>query len=578
VPRFDSPACFAAILGGREHGHWQLAPAAPSVPVRRRYRGDTLVLETDYEGAGGAVTVVDAMPPPDGRGVRVVRVVIGRGGRIPMRMRLAARFGYGLHAPMVERADGDLVATCGPDTLRLSAPVQLATRGGTVMASFTVTGHQRVPFVLTWLPSHEPAPPRPDAEQLVAGCERWWQGWAGRCTYDGEWRPAVMRSLLTLKALTYAPTGGIIAAPTTSLPEAIGGTRNWDYRYCWLRDAALTLTALHDTGYTQEALAWRAWLLRAAAGDPEDLQIVYGPAGERQLPEWEASWLPGHHGSGPVRIGNAAASQFQLDVYGEIADSQYALVLGNGFGPGQQQMIRRMLEVLETAWPQPDEGIWEIRGQRRHFTYSKVMAWAAFDRALRLAELTGLEGPYQRWGTLRDQIHADVCRNGFDPQRNAFVQSYGSPELDASLLRLPRVGFLPATDPRITGTVAAIRRELSAGDGLILRYSPGAQGPVDGLAEGEGAFLACSFWLADSLAAAGQHDQARTLFEQLLTLRNDVGLLAEEYDSGRQQLTGNFPQALSHLALINTALLLSQKKPPAPSPARPLPALKKEES
>ena len=559
LPRFDSPACFAAILGSSEHGRWLLAPAAEPVAVRRRYRGDTLVLETEYEGREGAVTVVDAMPIADGRSVSIVREVVGRGGRVPMQMELAPRFGYGRYSPVLAQAGGDLLAVCGPDTLRLSAPVDVESREGTARATFTVTGRQRVPFVLTWFPSREPAPPRAEPDALVSGCERWWQAWAARCTYDGEWRPAVIRSLLTLKALIYAPAGGMVAAPTTSLPERISGTRNWDYRYCWLRDAALTLTVLHDAGYPQEALAWRDWLLRAVAADPGGLQIVYGPAGERHLPEQQATWLPGHHGSAPVRIGNAAAGQFQLDVYGEVADAQYSLVLGNGFADGQQHVIRQVLAVLEQAWRQPDEGIWEIRGPRRHFTYSKVMAWAAFDRAVKLAGLTGLNGPHHRWRALRDEIHAEVCRHGFDPDRNSFVQSYGSRELDASLLRLPAVGFLPATDPRVTATVAAIRDELSAGDGLILRYSPQAQGPVDGLHEREGAFLACSFWLADALSLTGRPDEARRLFERSLTRCNDVGLLAEQYDPHRGQLTGNFPQALSHLALVNTALLLSRQ-------------------
>ncbi len=561
LPRFDSAACFAAIVGGAEHGSWQLAPAAPVISARRHYRGDTLVLETDYEGADGAVTVVDAMPPPDGGGVTLVRLVVGRGGRMPMRMEFAPRFSYGLDTPVLVRDHGDLLAISGPDALRLCTPVQLINQDGTASASFTVTGQQRVPFTLTWFPSHESPPPQRAPEDLLAGCECFWRAWAGRCTYEGPWRPAVIRSLLTLRALTYASTGGVVAAPTTSLPEAIGGTRNWDYRFCWLRDAALTLTALHTTGYTQEALAWRAWLLRAVAGDPARLQIVYGPAGERHLPEWEASWLPGHHGSAPVRIGNAAAGQFQLDVYGEIADSQYALVLEAGFEAGQRQAIHRILEFLEQAWTEPDEGIWEVRGGRRHFTYSKVMAWTAFDRAVKLTEVAGLNGPATRWRALRDQIHAEVCRNGFDRERNTFVQSYGSPELDASLLRLPAVGFLPATDPRLTGTVAAIRRELATDDGLLLRYSAQAQGAVDGVDGGEGAFLACSFWLADCLTAAGHHDQATELFERLLALGNDVGLLAEEYDPVRQQLVGNFPQAFSHLALVNTATRLSRLAP-----------------
>jgi len=499
------------------------------------------------------------MPLQDDAAVTVARIVTGKAGHVQMRMEFTPRFGYGLHQPRLERAGADLLAVCGRDTLRLSTPIELDVRDGTAVATFTVKRGERVPFVATWFPSSSPRPPSLHAEDLVTGCESWWQAWARRCTYQGEWRPAVIRSLLTLKALTYGPTGGMVAAATTSLPELIGGSRNWDYRYCWLRDAALTLSVFHDSGYPDEALAWRDWLLRAVAGAPEDLQIVYGPAGERELPEWEADWLPGHKESAPVRVGNAAVGQFQLDVYGEVAEAQYALVRRNGFAEGQPDIVRRVLSVLEQAWRQPDEGIWEVRGPKRHFTYSKVMAWTAFDRAVQLTEHTGMSGPHHRWRALRDQIHAQVCRRGFDPARQSFVQSYGSTELDASLLRLPAVGFLPPTDPRITATVSAIRRELSVGDGLLLRYSTGAQGQVDGLAGGEGAFLACSFWLADALALAGEQDQARGLFERLLMLRNDVGLLAEQYDPHRKQLTGNFPQALSHLALVNTALILSRR-------------------
>ena len=558
APRFDSPAFLAAILGGAEHGRWLLAPTAAPVASKRSYRADTLVLQTEYECSEGAVTVVDAMPIQDnGPGMTIARLVIGRGGRVPMRMEFIPRFGYGLDRPLLRQAAGDLVAVCGPDTLRLSTPIKVDAHYGAARATFTVTGRERVPFILAWLPSGGCQPPRHSAEDLIADCERWWQTWVRRCTYKGEGRPAVIRSLLTLKALIYAPTGGMVAAATTSLPELIGGSRNWDYRYCWLRDAALTFTVLHGSGYSQEALAWRDWLLRVVGNAPEELQIVYGPAGERHLPEWEAGWLPGHHGSAPVRLGNAAARQFQLDVYGEIAESQYPAVLENGFAEGQQDIVGQVLSVLEQAWQLPDEGIWEVRGPRRHFTYSKVMAWAAFDRAVKLAKRTGLAGPHERWRAMRDEIHAEVCGRGFDPVRNSFVQSYGSSELDASLLRIPAVGFLPGTDPRITATIAAVRDELAIGDGLLLRYSAGAQGSVDGLDGGEGAFLACSFWLADALALSGQHAQARELFESLLTLRNDVGLLAEQYDPRRRQLTGNFPQALSHLALVNTALLLS---------------------
>jgi GH15 family glucan-1,4-alpha-glucosidase len=557
LPRFDSPACFAALVGESKHGRWLIAPATRPRSVARHYREATLVLETEYEIEDGAVTVIDAMPPPDDRRVTVVRLVVGRRGRVPMRTELVLRFGYGLVAPLLQREGDDLVAVCGPDALRLATPVGLSDEDGTARADFSVSAGERVPFVLTSSASHEPAPPHLDPEQLVTGCEHWWRAWVERCTYEGEWREAVVRSLLTLKALSYAQTGGVIAAPTCSLPEQLGGSRNWDYRYCWLRDAAFTLTALHDAGYTEEALAWRAWLLRAVAGDPARMQIVYGPAGERHLPEWHADWLPGYEGSAPVRIGNVAATQFQLDVYGELADSQYTLVLESGFHPGQEQVVGRVLAHVETVWTQPDEGIWEVRGTRRHFTQSKVMAWVAFDRALKLAERVGLDGPVDHWRAVRDQIHADVCRNGFDADRTAFVQHYGGRELDASLLRMALVGFLPPNDDRVAGTINAIREDLSVGDGLLLRYSPAARGKVDGLHEEEGAFLACSFWLTDNLALLGRDDEACNLFERLLSLRNDVGLLAEQYDPRRQRLVGNFPQALSHLALVNTALLLS---------------------
>jgi GH15 family glucan-1,4-alpha-glucosidase len=557
LPRFDSPACFAALVGQPEHGRWLLAPGTRTLAIARGYHEATLVLETEYETEEGTVAIVDAMPPPADRRVTVVRLVVGRRGRVPMRMELALRFGYGLVTPLLQRDGDDLVAVCGPDAIRLATPVALSGEDGTARADFSVSAGERVPFVFTWSASYEPAPPHLDPEQLVTGCENWWRTWVERCTYEGEWREAVVRSLLTLKALSHRQTGGLIAAPTCSLPEQLGGRRNWDYRYCWLRDAAFTLTALNDAGYTDEALAWRAWLLRAVAGDPARMQIVYGPAGERHLPEWHADWLPGYEDSTPVRIGNAAATQFQLDVYGELADSQYTLVLESGFHPGQEQVVGRVLAQVETAWTQPDEGIWEVRGERRHFTQSKVMAWVSFDRALKLVERVGLDGPVDHWRAVRDQIHADVCRNGFDAERNTFVQYYGGRELDASLLRMAHVGFLSPNDPRVAGTVDAIREELSVGDGLLLRYSPAAQGKVDGLHEDEGAFLACSFWLVDNLALLGRHDAARSLFERLLSLRNDVGLLAEQYDPRRQRLVGNFPQALSHLALVNTALLLS---------------------
>jgi GH15 family glucan-1,4-alpha-glucosidase len=559
APRFDSPACFAALLGSAKHGRWLLTPTALPHGIQRRYRDDTLVLETDYETDGGSVRVIDTMAPvPAGQTVTLVRIVEGRSGHVSMRMDLSIRFGYGLLAPRLERVGDDLLAVSGPDALRLSTPIDVADHGGRAGAEFVVSEGQRIPFVLTWFPSHEPEPVHLDPEYIVTDSERWWGAWAERCTYDGEWREAVIRSLLTLKSLTYAPTGGIVAAPTTSLPEELGGTRNWDYRFCWLRDATFTLAALHGAGFSEEALAWRDWLLRAVAGDPAKMQIVYGPGGERHLPEWEADWLPGFADSAPVRIGNAATSQFQLDVYGEVAHSQYQLVGESGFRPGQQKIVGQVLEFLESAWSKPDQGIWEVRSQPRHFTYSKVMAWVAFDRAVKVAEQAGLEGPVERWREVRDLIHAEVCAKGFDAKRNTFVQSYGRQELDASLLRIPLVGFLPPTDPRVTGTVDAIRDELTIGNGLLLRYSPGASGEVDGVAGAEGAFLACSFWLVDALTLIGRGGDARALFEHLLTLRNDVGLLAEEYDTNLERLVGNFPQALSHLGLVNSALLLSK--------------------
>jgi GH15 family glucan-1,4-alpha-glucosidase len=558
VPRFDSPACFAALLGTQEHGQWLIAPSEDVQAVSRAYRGETLVLETDYQSEEGTVTVIDTMPPDPGTGtVTIVRMVVGRKGAVPMRMRFAVRFGYGLVPPWLERAGDDLLAVSGPDALRLSAPVELDLADGCAEAHFTVSEGDRVPLVLTWFPSHQEAPAHLDPEHLIADSERWWSDWAERCTYQGEWREAVIRSLLTLRALTHASTGGLVAAPTTSLPERLGGGRNWDYRFCWLRDATFTLAAMHAAGYADEAYAWREWLIRAIAGDPAHLQIVYGPAGERHLPEWEADWLPGYEGSGPVRIGNAAGGQFQLDVYGELADSQHRLVLERGFRPGQQQIVPRLLEFLESVWQQPDQGIWETRGQPRHFVYSKVMAWVAFDRAVTLAERSGLEGPVGHWRSMREYIHADICANGYDEDRNTFVQAYGARELDASLLRIPTVGFLPGDDPRVVGTVEAIQDELCDDNGLVMRYSPRARGEIDGIAGGEGAFLVCSFWLVDALEQIGRPKAARALFEQLLALGNDVGLLAEEFDCEQHRMIGNFPQALSHLGLVNSALVLS---------------------
>jgi GH15 family glucan-1,4-alpha-glucosidase len=563
-PRFDSGACFAALLGGPEHGCWELAPAVPPRAVRRRYRGDTLVLETEYEVEGGAVTVVDCMPPRSGV-PDVVRLVVGTRGRVPMRMRLVIRFDYGSIVPWVRRTERGIRAIAGPDTLLLTTDVGVRGEDLTTVADFTVAEGERVSFDLTWYPSHERAPAGRDAEKAVRETVEWWERWAARCTYAGPWREAVVRSLVTLKAMTYAPTGGIVAAPTTSLPEQVGGVRNWDYRFCWVRDATFTLYSLMMGGYTDEARDWREWLLRAVAGKPEQIQIMYGLAGERRLTELEVPWLPGYEGSRPVRIGNAAHRQLQLDIFGELMDALH-VARQEGLAPdGNAWRVQRELATyLETVWTEPDEGIWEMRGPRRHFTHSKVMAWVALDRLVQDAERFELPGPVDRWRALRDAIHAEVCEKGFDPGRNTFVQYYGATELDASLLMLPLVGFLPPADPRIRGTVEAIERELVR-DGFVERYP--TRPHVDGLPPGEGVFLACTFWLADNLALLGRYDDARRCFERLLGLRNDVGLLAEEYDPGRGRLLGNFPQAFSHVSLVNTACNLRQE--PGPADIRP---------
>jgi GH15 family glucan-1,4-alpha-glucosidase len=561
LPRFDSPACFAALLGDEGNGRWLLAPAGPVREVRRRYQGDTLVLETEHRTDDGVVRVVDCMPPrqqdPD-----VARVVEGVRGRVPMRMELTIRFDYGSIVPWVRRVEGALHAIAGPDSVWLRTPVEVHGENLTTVAEFTIAEGERVPFMLTWHASHQRAPRRIDPVRAVDDSEAWWGEWASRIAYEGGWQDAVIRSLLTLKALTYAPTGGIVAAPTTSLPEALGGVRNWDYRYCWLRDSTFTLYALMLAGLADEAKAWREWLLRAVAGQPRQMQILYGVAGERRITEQELPWLPGYQGSRPVRIGNAAVEQFQLDVYGEVMDT---LHLGRHIGlesdDAAWDLQRALLEFLEDHWRDPDEGIWEIRGPRRQFTHSKVMAWVALDRAVKAVELAGLEGPVERWRALRREIHEEVCRNGYDAERDTFVQYYGSRQVDASLLLIPLVGFLPAGDPRMKGTVAAIQRELVV-DGLVHRYPPAGSEKVDGLPPGEGTFLACTFWLADNLAMMGRHDEAAAIFERLLALRNDVGLLAEQYDPHAGRQLGNFPQAFSHVALVNTARNLS-----APGPA-----------
>ncbi len=556
LPRFDSAACFAALLGTPEHGRWLLAPAGEVRTTARRYRGDTLVLETDFTVGGGTVRIVDCMPRRQDEPA-VVRTVYGLRGRVPMHMQLVIRFDYGRIVPWVRRLDdGTLTAIAGPDALCLRTPVALRGEGFTTVARFTVAEGERVPFSLQWYPSHRP-PPRPaDPVRAVEETERWWRRWAERCTYTGPWREAVLRSLLTLRALAYEPTGGIVAAPTTSLPEQAGGVRNWDYRYCWLRDAAMSLSALLESGYVEEACAWRDWLLRAVAGVPRDLQVMYGPAGERRLAEYELPWLPGYEGARPVRVGNAAAGQLQLDVYGEVLAAMHlAREAGIPAGAHAWAVERALLDFLEETWREPDQGIWEVRGPRRHFTHSKVMAWLAFDCAVRAVEHFGLAGPVGRWRHVRDTIRAEVLARGWNAERGAFVQYYGGTALDASLLMIPLVGFLPADDPRVRGTVAAIERELVV-DGFVRRYGE-QSGDVDGLPPGEGAFLACTFWLADALALEGRSAEARQLFERLLALRNDVGLLAEEYDPRARRLMGNFPQAFSHFALVNTARRLA---------------------
>ena len=553
LPRFDSGACFAALLGGPEHGRWRIAPATEVRATRRRYRDGTLILETEFETAQGTVRIIDCMPLSDGRW-DVLRIVEGLRGRVAMRMELVIRFDYGSIIPWVRRLDGTLLATAGPDTLELHTAVPVHGENMKTVAEFHVAAGERKHFSLNYRPSHEANQKTIDAERTLAACEQSWRNWSGRCSHEGRWKDAVVRSLITLKALTYGTTGGIVAAPTTSLPEYPGGVRNWDYRYCWLRDATFTLNTLLCAGYRDEALAWREWLLRAVAGSPEDLQVLYGVAGERRLEEYEVGWLPGHGGAAPVRVGNAAAKQFQLDIYGEVMDTLHAArSAGLEPEPAAWNIQIALLKFLEAHWQDPDEGIWEIRGPRRQFTHSKVMAWVAFDRAVKDAQRYGLEGPIARWRQVRDAIHAQVCAQAYDAQRNTFVQCYGSPHLDASLLLIPQVGFLPPDDRRVRGTVDAIARDLVV-DGLVLRYSTATD--VDRLPPGEGAFLPCSFWLADCLVLTGRRAQGEALFERLLTLRNDVGLLAEEYDPRARCMLGNFPQALTHMALVNTAYLL----------------------
>jgi GH15 family glucan-1,4-alpha-glucosidase len=563
LPRFDSAACFAALLGGPEHGHWTLAPAAGGPCTRRRYRGDTLVLESEWDTPEGSVRVVDCMPPR-GEAPDLVRVVEGLSGRVPMRGELRIRFDYGHIVPWVRRVRGRLEAVAGPDGLWLDTPAPLVGRDLTTYSEFEVAAGDRVPFVLTWAPSYTPRPAPVDGQRAVDDTEEFWADWMAGCTYDGRWQGPVRRSLVVLKALTYRPSGGIVAAATTSLPEWPGGPRNWDYRFCWLRDATLTLQALIGAGFVAEASAWRDWLLRAVAGDPADLQIMYGLDGTRRLPELTLPWLPGYQGSQPVRVGNAAAEQLQLDVWGEVLDGLYlAREAGLSRNRDAWTLQRALLEYLEGHWQEPDNGLWEMRGPRRHFVHSKVMAWVAFDRMVASVERFGQTGPAARWRATREELFHDIITKGYDPQRNTFTQAYGSSQLDAALLLLPQVRFLPWDDPRIVGTVEAVARELTQ-DGFLMRYRPGEGTSDDGLPGPEGAFLACSFWLADALHGIGRRAAATTLFERLAGLANDVGLLSEEYDPiGRRHL-GNIPQAFSHLALVNAARHLSGARSAAP--------------
>jgi len=556
-PRFDSAACFAALLGSAENGRWLLAPSAKIESMRRRYHDDSLVLETEFKTARGRVLITDFMPVSDQRW-DVVRIVEGLSGTVAMRMELIVRFDYGSIVHWVRRVGDLLLITAGPDTLELAASVEVEGRNMKTVAGFSLRKGQRETFVLNYRPSHFPTRPSVDSSKALKRALARWHHWSARCRYRGRWRAEVLRSLITLKALTYKPTGGLVAAPTTSLPEQLGGVRNWDYRYCWLRDATFTLNALLLTGYNEEAAAWREWLLRAIAGSPKDLQIVYGVTGTRRLDETELPWLQGYKRSKPVRIGNAASTQFQLDVYGEVMDSLHlARAADLKPHPEAWNVQIAMLEFLEAHWGDPDEGIWEVRGPRRHFTHSKIMAWVAFDRAIKDAEKEKLQAPVDRWRRVRERIHAQVCKQGFDRANNTFVQSYESRFLDASLLLMPQVGFLPPDDPRVLGTIAAVEKHLLF-DGLVLRYSTATR--VDALPAGEGAFLACSFWLADCYALTGRRNEAQALFERLLALGNDVGLFAEEYDPRAKRMLGNFPQALTHMSLVNTARLLSMSE------------------
>ena len=567
-PRFDSGACFAALLGTQENGRWIVAPRMDAWEGPRRYRPGSLILETEWETDTGAVRVLDFMPPR-GKAPDIVRIVEGLRGHVDMFSELIVRFDYGSTVPWLRRIADGRIAVAGPDGLCFRTPVEHRGENLRTIGEFTVRKGERIPFTLTWYPSNERPPRAIDAEHALSETDQYWQDWSDRCGYTGKWKREVQASLAILKALTYAPTGGIVAAPTTSIPEKIGGERNWDYRYCWLRDATLTLLAFLNAGYLEEARAWRVWLLRAAAGDPSALQIMYGVAGERRLLEVTLDWLPGYEGSKPVRVGNAAASQFQLDVYGEVLDALHqGRVSKLETSKEAWSLQRRLLGFLEDAWKDPDEGIWEVRGPRRHFTHSKVMAWVAFDRGVQAVERFGRSGPVERWREIRAEIHREVLEQGFDTQINSFTQFYGSKRLDASLLVIPLVGFLPADDPRMIGTVAAIERELVR-DGFVYRYSRDEEARrVDGLPPGEGAFLPCTFWLADNLALQGRLDEAEEIFQRLLDLRSELGLLAEEWDPEARRQLGNFPQAFTHVALVNTAFNLSREERRSPMEQR----------
>jgi GH15 family glucan-1,4-alpha-glucosidase len=567
-PRFDSGACFAALLGTPEHGRWLVAPRVDAWQGERRYRPRTLVLETIWEAETGAVRVIDFMPPR-GKAPDIVRIVEGIRGHVDMFSELVIRFDYGGTIPWVRRIADGRIAVGGPDALCFRTPVEHRGENLRTIGEFRVRKGERIPFTLTWYRSNERPPRAINPEHAYRDAVEYWEDWADSCAYRGKWKDEVQSSLAVLKALTYAPTGGMVAAPTTSLPEKIGGERNWDYRYCWLRDATLTLLAFINAGYLQEARAWRVWLLRAAAGDPAALQIMYGVAGERRLFELTLPWLPGFEGSQPVRIGNAAAEQFQLDVYGEVLDALHqGRVSDLELSKEAWSLQRRLLLFLEHAWKEPDEGIWEVRGPRRHFTHSKVMAWVAFDRGVQAVERFGRSGPVDRWRRIRSEIHREVCERGYDTELNSFTQSYGSKRLDASLLVIPLVGFLPPDNARMIGTVAAIERTLVR-DGFVYRYTQDEEGrSVDGLPPGEGAFLPCTFWLADNLALQGRMDEAEAIFQKLLDLRNDVGLLAEEWDPDTQRQLGNFPQAFTHVALINSAFNLNEQRELTPMAQR----------